>query len=114
VYFMGGIVDHSSNPPDPVACLQEKPNITSVAFFHAWQQVICDCSRISLDLMSPAIPIFSDRSSAIAMGNSFRDTKHMMHVLHRYHFVWVGIAANGYKLLWIAMFGQLADIGTKQ
>ena len=48
------------------------------------------------------------------MGNSFRDTKHTRHILRRYHFVRTGVEANRCKLLWIAMLGQLADIGTKQ
>jgi hypothetical protein len=66
------------------------------------------------DSASPTTAIFLDSSSAIAMGNSFRDTKHTRHILRRYHFVRVGVEANRYKLLWIATLGQLADIGTKQ
>ena len=60
------------------------------------------------------ISLFLDSKSAIAMGNSFKDTKHTRHIMRRYHFVRAAVAAKRYELKWITTEFQLADIGTKQ
>ncbi len=60
------------------------------------------------------IYIILDSKSAIAMGNSFKDTKHTRHILRRYHYVRDGIEAKRFELIWINTKNQFADIGTKQ
>ena len=62
---------------------------------------------------SVTINVYLDSSSAIAMGSSFRDTKHTRHILRRFHFVRHGVETNQYRLLWVGTEDQLADIGTK-
>jgi len=118
IYYMGGIVDHSSNLPDPVALSSAEAEynqccLACMATSHL-RMFLDELESLPSESPSPATAIFLDSSSAIAMGNSFRDTKHTRHILRRYHFVRVGVEANRYKLLWIATLGQLADIGTKQ
>ena len=55
-----------------------------------------------------------DSKSAIAVGNSFRDTKHTRHITRRYHCVRVGVDSGRFSLWWIDTDDMLADIGTKQ
>ena len=53
------------------------------------------------------ISIILDSKSAIAMGNSFKDTKHTRHILRRYHYVRDGIEAKKFELIWINTENQL-------
>jgi hypothetical protein len=59
------------------------------------------------------IPVILDSSSAIAIGASFKDTKHTRHIMRRYYFVCSMIDKQLLLPLWITSKGQLADIGTK-
>ena len=61
-----------------------------------------------------AIPILLDSKSAIAMGNSFKDTKHTRHIMGRYHYVREGVDSGRFTLHWIGTDDMLSDIGTKQ
>jgi hypothetical protein len=58
--------------------------------------------------------VYFDSESAIAMGNSYRETKHTRHIMRRYHNVREGIALNIFASEWISTVAQIADIGTKQ
>jgi hypothetical protein len=60
------------------------------------------------------ISIILDSNSAIAMGNSFKDTKHTHHILRRYPYARDGIEAKRFELIWINTENQFAHIGTKQ
>jgi hypothetical protein len=57
--------------------------------------------------------IILDGKSAIAKGNSFKDTKHTRHISRRYHCVRDGIEAMRFELIWINAANQFAEIGTK-
>jgi hypothetical protein len=61
-----------------------------------------------------ATNVYFDSKSAIAMGSSYRDTKHTRHIMRRYHYVREGIASNRFAAKWITTTAQIADIGTKQ
>jgi hypothetical protein len=50
----------------------------------------------------------------MAMGNSYKDTKHTRHIMWWYHYVRENIAANRFSMQWISTEFQIADIGTKQ
>ena len=118
VLYMGGVVDHSSNLPDPVALSSAEAEynqacLACMASSHL-RMFLDEMELLAVDTVSPSVSIFLDSSSAIAMGNSFRDTKHTRHILRRYHFVRTGVEANRYALLWIPTKAQLADVGTKQ
>jgi hypothetical protein len=49
----------------------------------------------------------------MAMGNSYKDTKHNRHIMQRYHYIRENIAVNRFNMQWIPMQFQIADIGTK-
>ena len=117
IFYMGGVVDHSSNLPDPVALSSAESEynqccVAGMATTHLKMFLneleLKDCN----DFSSP-VSIFLDNNSAIAIGTSFKDTKHTRHILRRYHYVRENVDAGRFALHWILSAGQLADIGTK-
>jgi hypothetical protein len=118
VYYMGGIVDHSSNMPDPVAlCSAEAEYNEACLACMATSplRMLLDELELKRELeLFATVPIILDSSSAIAMGNSFKDTKHTRHIMRRYHYVREGVAAQRFQLDWISTEFELADLGTKQ
>jgi hypothetical protein len=113
---MGGIVDHSSNMPDPVALssVEVEYNEGCIAMMAAshLRMLLCKLTNITDEAMPPT-SIYVDSRSAIAMGASFRDTEHTRHILRRFHYVREYIAANQFTAQWITTEFQLANIGTK-
>jgi hypothetical protein len=86
IFYMGGIIDHSSNLPNPIALssAEAKCNqacLTIMATTHA-NMVLEDLTQ---QPSPPDIPIFMDNQSGIAIGSSFKDTKHIQHILRCYH-----------------------------
>lgn len=73
---MGGIIDYSSNMPDPIAIyplsLNKMKNV-----FPSWQQAICNCYFVTdnLDESKVATPFFTFTISGIATGGRFRNTQ---------------------------------------
>jgi hypothetical protein len=86
ITYMGGVVDHSSNMPNPVALssTESEYNEGCVAFMTAshLRMLLCVLEQISEEDMSP-ITIYFDSKSAIAMGSSYKDTKHTRHIERR-------------------------------
>jgi hypothetical protein len=113
-FYQGGCVDHSSNMPDPIALstAESEYNQSCLACMAA-DHLTMLLAEIDRRFTYP-ISLFLDSKSAIAMGNSFKDTKHTRHIMRRYHFVRAAVAAKRYELKWITTEFQLADIGTKQ
>jgi len=116
ITYMEGIVDHSSNMPDPVALssAEAEYNEGCVAFMAAshLRMLLCEFEGVR-DEDTPATTIYFDSKSAIAIGANYKDTKHTRHIMRRYHYVRQNIAANRFKTQWIGTEFQLADIGTK-
>jgi hypothetical protein len=116
IMYMGGVVDHSSNLPDPVAMSSTKVeyNEGCIAFMAAQhlRMLLAELEESEESIMAPT-NIYFDSKSAIAMGESYKDTKHTMHIMRRYHYVRERIAANQFSMVWIKTEFQLADIGTK-
>jgi len=116
IIYMGGIVDHSSNMPDPVALssAEAEYNEGCVAFMAAshLQMLLCEFEGITDEDMA-ATTIYFDSKSAIAMGADYKDTKHMRHIMRRFHYVRENIASNHFTSKWISTEFQIADIGTK-
>jgi hypothetical protein len=83
IIYMGGVVDHSSNLPDPVALSSEEAEYN--------QTCLCGMAVTHLKMLlnymearsenEGMVSIILDSKSAIAMGNSFKDTKHTHHIL---------------------------------
>jgi hypothetical protein len=116
ITYMGGIVDHSSNMPDPVALSlayaeYDEGCIALMAASHL-RMLLCELTIITDEAMPPT-SIYFDSRSAIAMGASFRDTKHTRHIMRRFHYVREKIAANRFTAQRITTEFQLADIGKK-
>jgi hypothetical protein len=106
ITYMGGVVDHSSNLPDPVA-------LSSAEAEYNERMLLCEIDNIEESTMQPRT-IYFDSKSTIAMGESYKDTKHTRHILRHYHYVREGINSNRFKMLWITTEFQIVDMGTKQ
>jgi hypothetical protein len=59
------------------------------------------------------VPLIMDRSSAIAIGSLFHNTKHTRYFMMNFHFVCTTIDKNFVIPPWIPTKVQLADLGTK-
>jgi hypothetical protein len=116
MFYMGGVVDHSSNLPDPVALssAEAEYNEGCLAFMAAshLRMILAELEGVEETDLKPTI-IFFDSNSAIAMGKSYKDTKHTRHIMRRYHYVRGGISSNRFIMEWLRTNVQLADIGTK-
>jgi hypothetical protein len=116
ITYMGGIVDHSSNMPDPVVLLlaEAEYNEGCVAFMAAsyLRMLLCELEGVDESSMEPTT-MFLDKS-AIAMGSSYRDTKHTRHIMRHYHHVRNEIVAKRFTMQWISTEFMISDIGTKQ
>jgi len=88
--YMGGIVDHSSNTPYPVALSSPEAeyNEGCIAFMATshLRMLLCELEGIEDADVAPTT-MFFDSKSAIAMGSSYKDTKHTRHYMRRYHYV---------------------------
>jgi hypothetical protein len=115
--YMGGIVDHSSNMPDPVALssAEAEYNEGCVAFMAAshLRMLLWELEGIEETDMAPTTMLL-DSKSAIAMGISYRDTKHTRHIMRRYHYVRNEIVAKRFVMQWIGTEFMISDIGTKK
>jgi hypothetical protein len=116
ISYMGGIVDHSSNMPGPVALSSAEAEyneacLATMALSHI-QMFQNELENEPVDRVFNT-NLYLDNSSAIAMGRSFRDTKHTRHILRRYHFVRTSVENKRLTLVWIPTEHQLADLATK-
>ena len=112
--YRGGLIDHSSNMPDPVALSSAKAEynegcLACMGTAHI-KMLLEDLEQMELDY---PIPIIIDSKAAHDMGHSFKSTKHTRHILRRYHYVREGQLTGEHELTWIPKLYQLADIGTK-
>jgi hypothetical protein len=117
ITYMGGVVDHSSNLPNPVALSSAEAEYNegclAIMASNHLHMLLAELEGTSDESMEPTNINF-DSHSAIAMGSSFRDTKHTRHILRRYHYVHEGIRSKRFNMQWLQTLVQLADIGTKQ
>ena len=112
--YRGGIVDHSSNVPDPVAMSSAEAEyneacLACMGTAHI-KMLLEDLEQTEIN---QPIPIILDSKAAHDMGHSFKTTKHTRHILRRYHYVREGQLTGEHELTWIPKQFQLADIGTK-
>jgi hypothetical protein len=116
ITYMGGVVDHSSNLPNPVALSSAEAEynegcLAMMATSHL-RMLLAELEGTNETTLKPT-NIYFDSRSAIAMGNNFRDTKHTRHILRRYHYVREGVSSKRFNLLRLQTLVQLADISTK-
>jgi hypothetical protein len=116
IFYMGGVVDHNSNLPNPVALSSAEAEYNECCLAcMATNHLAMLVEEFELKGAERSlIPLILDSKSAIAMGNSFRDTKHTRHIMRRFHYVREGVESKRFILCWIQTELELADIGTKQ
>jgi hypothetical protein len=77
------MVDHSSNLPDLVALLSDEAeyNERCVALLSTshLRMLLCKMENVDESMMQPMTKYFGSKS-AIAMGESYKDTKHTRHI----------------------------------
>ncbi len=89
IFYMGGVVEHSSNMPDPVALSSAEAEYNEVclaclAAAHL-KQFLEDLELPFADdkKSEKPIQIFIDNRSAVDMGESFKDTQRTRHMMRR-------------------------------
>ena len=116
LFYQGGVVDSASAMPDPVALssAEAEYNQTCVTGMAANSMAMLIQEMRGNNPDTPLnIPVLVDNQSAIAMGISFRDTKHNRHILRRYHYVRWLVVDGRIHLFWVPGDIQLADPNTK-
>jgi hypothetical protein len=107
IICMGGVVEHSSNMPDPVALSSAEAEyneacLACVATVHLKQ--FLEDLELHLDVEKKSkkpIQVFIDNRSAVDMGASFKDTQRTRHLMRRYHYVTERIESKQHALIWI-------------
>ncbi len=119
IFYMGGVVEHSSNMSDPVAFSTAEAEyneacLACMATAHLKKYLEDFGLPFADDKKSKKpIHIFIDNRSAVDMGASFKSTQRTRHMMRRYHYVRVGVENNQHALIWIKTTAQVADKGTK-
>jgi hypothetical protein len=101
---------------DPVALssAEAEYNEGCIAFMAASHLRMLLCGLEGLEETSmPPTTMFFDSKSAMAMGNSYQDTKHTRHIMRRYHYLRNEIVANRFAMKWIGTKFMFSDIGNK-
>jgi hypothetical protein len=112
--YRGGLIDHSSNLPDPVAMSSAEAEYNECCLAcMGTAHIKMLLEDLELTKIEKPIPIIIDSKAAHDMGQSFKSTKHTRHILRRYHYVREGQLTGEHELTWIPKLHQLADIGTK-
>jgi hypothetical protein len=116
VFVQGGVVESASHLPDPVALssAESEYNNCCVATMATNAIAMLVQELRGNDPDDPmCFPIILDSMSCIAMGNSFRDTKHTRHILRRYHFTRYMVSSERAMLCWVSGDVQISDPTTK-
>lgn len=88
-----GFSDSSWNDDQDTA--EAEYNEGCIAFMTASHLQMLLCKLEGVDESSKeATPIYFDSKSALAMGNSYKDTKHTHHIMHWYHYIRENISAK--------------------
>jgi hypothetical protein len=116
IFLQGGIVDAAMTFPVPVALSSAEAEYCTAslasAAINALAMLVNEMNDNDTD--EPLlIPLILDNTAAIAMGDSFDDTKHNRHILRRYHYVRYMSEEERINLLWAPTKAQVADIATK-
>ena len=77
-----------------------------------WRQLMLEMRNQDPDIPFTT-PVFCDSTSAMAIADSFRDTKKTRHILRRYHYVRYQIDGGYCKLHWVPSELQLSDALSK-
>jgi hypothetical protein len=118
IFYQGGVVDHSSNMPIPVAMSSAEAEYNQACLacmatgnLHMTLNHIEEIQEGSKQDLP--VDIFMDNKSAVDMSVTFKDTKNARHIRRRFHFVKQGTEQNWHKLTWISNQFMVADVTTK-
>jgi hypothetical protein len=116
---MGGVVEHSSNMPDPVALSSAEAEynercLACMSTVHV-KQLLEDLESPFADekKSKKTIQIFIDNRRAVDIVASFKETQRTKQMMRRYYYVREGVENNQHALIWIIITTQVADMGTK-
>jgi hypothetical protein len=83
IIYVGGMVNHSSNLPEPVALSSDE------AEYNEGCLIFMGPSHLMMILSESKMPLtviyFNSKSAIAAMGASYKDTKHTCHIMYRYY-----------------------------
>ena len=118
IFYQGGVVDHSSNMPDPIAMssIEAEYNEACMAcmatsHMHMTLNYMENVKDESAE--EKAVNIYLDNCSAVDMSHTFKDAKNARHIRRHFNFVKQGLQENCHKLVWISDEFMLADGMTK-
>jgi hypothetical protein len=118
IFYQGGVVDHSSNMPDPIAMSSAEAEYNeacmacmATSHMHMTLNYMENVKDESAE--DKAVNIYMDNRSAVDMSHTFKDTKNARHIRRRFHFVKQGVQDSWHKLVWISNEFMLADGMTK-
>ena len=90
IFVQGGIVDSAMTFPVPVALSSAEAEYNNACdacvAINAMAMLVNELEGRDPD-MPLHIPLLLDNQACIAMGESFKDTKHNRHIIRRYHYV---------------------------
>ncbi|MGH3054708.1 MAG: reverse transcriptase domain-containing protein, partial [Gaiellaceae bacterium] len=119
IFYQGGVVDHSSFVPTPVAMSSGEAEYnaactTCMATAHI-RMLINEITTLNDTDPSdqPPVTIILDNDAAISMSKSLKDTKRNRHIDRCIHYVRNRVRAGKHALSYIPAEFQLADTGTK-
>jgi len=109
IICMGGVVEHSSNMPDPVALSSAEAEYNEACL------ACMAASHLRQFLEDLELHLDGEKRnrSAIDMGANFKDTQRTRHMMSRYHYVREGIENKRHALIWFTNGAQIADKRTK-
>ena len=117
ILYQGGVIDHASLVPTPVAMSSAEAEynacaVTAMAVAHS-RMLISDLNGVDPDHYGNPVNIMVDSSSAKAMTENEKDTKRTRHIARRIHYVRNGQLLGAHILNYIPADLNLADPGTK-
>ena len=117
IMYQGGVIDHGSMVPTPVAMSSAEAEynacaVAAMAVAHS-RMLVNELNDVDPDDFGEAIKILVDNTSAQAMAKNEKDTKHTRHIARRMHYVRDGQQIGAHDLNYIPADLNLADPGTK-
>ena len=118
IFYQGGPIGHGTHVPGPVAksSAEIEYNVTctsGMALAH-FRILIHEFLNEDPDMVPKEAPlIVLDSKSAMCVDKNGKDTKHIIHIARRMHFVRNGEICKMHKIDWCEGGLHLADIGTR-
>ena len=111
-------MDHSSSMPIPVAISSAEAEYNQACLACMATGIMHTSLNHTEGIQEGSreyfpVDILMDNKSAVDMSISFKDTKNVCHIHHRFHFVKQGVEQIWHKLIWIRNQFLVSEIATK-